>query len=116
MDLKTKLLTSGRVEELTVQVAGEETRVYFRRMNGIERDVFLSEQRPKAELPDYRQLGSLQRLLLALTLCDEIGTRLFSDGTDVGVMDSKLIDTLSAEAARINGFSKSGEEDAKKNS
>jgi hypothetical protein len=86
--------------------------VYVRTMTGAERDAF-EKQWAGGKVPDNVRAG-----LVAKTVVDESGTRLFkdSDVTNLGAKSALVLDRLFDVAQKLNGLSKRDVEVLEKNS
>lgn len=95
--------------------------VYVRALTGTERDKFegsLADQiRPDGSVKKM-DMTNIRAKLVALTVVDEDGQRIFSDA-DVKALGGKsaaVLDRLFAVAQRLSGFSKEDVEELAKNS
>lgn len=107
-ELKKKLLTSKRHME-KVEVPDLGLSIYLRRMNGIERDEFMSAQAQAQKDEKDKGLAAflaLQPKIVALTACDEDGDLIFESPEEVRELDGLLIETLSRKALEVNGMTK----------
>ena len=82
-------------------------------MRGAERDDF----RAAIEGTDTSLVGKFEAPLLALTLVDETGKRLFTidDVEALRAKSAKVLDRLTRIALRVNGMSDEAQEEATKN-
>lgn len=87
--------------------------VCIRAMSGAERDDF----RAAIEGKDTSLVGQFEAPLLALTLVDEEGKRLFSidDVEALRAKSAKVLDKLTQIAMRVNGMTEEAQEEAAKN-
>ena len=87
--------------------------VCIRAMSGAERDDF----RAAIEGTDTSLVGKYEAPLLALTLVDEEGKRLFTidDVEALRAKSAKVLDKLTQIAMRVNGMSEEAQEEAAKN-
>lgn len=102
-----------RVEKIAVPEWGGD--VFIREISAAERDAFeleMAKGKGSTVKPNFR--GSLA----ALVLCDESGTRLFSntDASQLGQMPSSGVDRVFAAASKLNAFSKEDVDELEKNS
>ena len=102
-----------RVEKIAVPEWGGD--VFIREISAAERDAYEAAALDKK---GNVQLVNVRARLVALTLCDEAGVRMFTD------LDHKLIadmpaagvDRVFAAASKLNAFSKEDIEELEKNS
>ena len=87
--------------------------VCIRAMSGAERDEF----RAAIEGMETSLVGKFEAPLLALTLVDEEGKRLFSidDVEALRAKSATVLDRLARIALRVNGMSEEAQEEAAKN-
>lgn len=87
--------------------------VCIRAMSGAERDDF----RAAIEGTDTSLVGKFEAPLLALTLVDETGRRLFTidDVEALRAKSARVLDRLTRIALRVNGMSDEAQEEATKN-
>lgn len=87
--------------------------VCIRAMSGAERDDF----RAAIEGKDASLVGKFEAPLLALTLVDEEGKRLFSidDVEALRAKSARVLDKLTQIAMRVNGMTEEAREEAAKN-
>jgi len=91
--------------------------VYVRRLNGLQRITWLEYLDKQPQDQSLAQALDSTAKLVALCACKENGERIFGDDDEAAVklhLDHITLDRLSAEAMYINGFSKSGSDDAEK--
>ena len=105
MSLKDQLKSAAAPRKpLKVSISGLSEPLYVRVMTVGERDAWeiLALRSPSGKVPD-----NFRSRYLAATLCDESGTRLFSDDEwpDIAAMDSGLISNLFDVSARHNKLS-----------
>lgn len=111
---KSAILAASDLAHEDVEVKQWGGTVRVRVMNGIERDEFRSLLAVEGGVP----IGKFSAALLAATLIDESGERLFSMD-DIESLQKKSASSLDAPAAvamRLNGLGGSAVEDAVKNS
>lgn len=87
--------------------------VHVRTMTGAERDAFeLSVTKSKQKDGTF-DIRGLKARLVALTLCDDEGSRLFGDDAldALNGKSAKVIDRLFEEAQRLNGLGKEAVEE-----
>lgn len=99
-------------EDVAVKEWGGSVRI--RTMSGKERDEFRAAVAEEAGM----KIGAFSAALLATTIVDEAGNRLFSveDVEALRGKSSKALDALAAVAMRLNGLGPTSHEDAVKNS
>ena len=97
--------------------------VFIRKWSGKERSLFLSKSIKADGNGAEVNLDSLydnMALVVAMSLCDEVGTRLFTaEQEDIAILSSKdgeIIQRIYQEALVLNGLAKKSIEDAAKNS
>lgn len=103
---RSAILEAADVKKETVEVPEWGGSVYVRVMTGTDRDLFESSMYLKGD----DRLINLRAHLCALTICNEDGTRLFSDADieALGKKSGEALDRVFKTAQRINGLS--GEE------
>lgn len=101
-------------ERITVPEWGGD--VYVRTMTGEERDSYITAVFGTSG--KERNMRNATAQLLARTLCDEKGNRIFSDGdaAALGRKSSAVLGPLFAAASRLNGLSKADMEEIVGNS
>lgn len=114
MFTKEQLLAFGVKQE---KVEFEGGFVYVRGMDGTERDrweqtTLQAQQKSKSEIYDHMRAS-----IVARTVCDEKGNRLFSDEDipKVSKMSAAVLDRMYVVGARLSGVSKSDAEELAKN-
>jgi hypothetical protein len=110
MDIKEKLLAlKPKIEKVDVPEVGT---VWVRGMTAIELDQWVANH-AKTDSRDH-----YHAFLIARTLCDENGKRLFTDEElkKVSTLPSQVADRLWDIAARLSGITKEAEEANRKNS
>jgi hypothetical protein len=100
-NIKSILLARQPLDKVDVPEFGKP--VFFRRMNGHDRDRFMASI---TEETSVKQVIELQNLILSLTLCDEKGVLVFDSSDEVGQMDGIIRDKLALAAMGLNGFTK----------
>lgn len=105
MSLRDRLKTAAAPRKpLKVSVAGLDEPLYVRVMTVGERDAWevLALRSPSGKVPD-----DFRSRYLALTLCDEAGTRLFKDDEwpEIAALDSGIVSNLFDVAAKHNKLS-----------
>lgn len=113
MDLKAKLLNASGVQSVPCPEIGET--VFLRRMTHDERGTWYASI-PEGGTQTSADIMSNQRLLVALTLCDADGKRLFETADEIKGIDGVLIERLSSLAMDMNVLSRKAQENAEKNS
>jgi predicted aspartyl protease len=104
MTLKEQILSAKRkIESVPENELG--LTVFLRRMTGGERDIYI-DAIEKGTVTGY--------LILALTLCDENGARLFENPDELKALDHTVIDRLALKAMEINGFTRAAREAVEK--
>lgn len=98
---KEQILLSDDLPQEPVQVPEWGGEVQVRTMTGTDRDAFEASLIGK----DGR-LENVRARLVSLTLCDEAGVRLFSDGDidALGQKSAKALDRVFTVAQRLNGI------------
>lgn len=94
-----------------VKVPEWDTTVYLREITVAERSKLLAKfETPRTESDAYAHI-------LLHSLCDENGTRVFSDDEfdTLASKNAKVIDRLSKQALKLNAINAEAVEDAKKN-
>jgi len=88
--------------------------VYVRTLTGTERDAFEQALSGKKNKPN---LDNVRARFAVLTICDENGKRLFSDGDvkALGEKSASALDRVFEVASRLNGFSSEDAEELAKN-
>lgn len=111
---KTAILAADDLKHEDVEVKQWGGLVRVRMMTGIERDEFRAAIAVEGGIP----VGQFAAALLAATIVDELGVRLFSID-DMAALQAKSAASLDAPAAvamRLNGLGAAAVEDAVKNS
>jgi hypothetical protein len=116
---KDQILESNDLKNEAVNVPEWGGTVYVRTMTGADRDQFESSM--VSVMPDGTRktdMTNLRAKLVALTIVDEAGARLFdtSDMDRLGLKSAAAIERVFAVAQRINGLGGQAEDDAIKNS
>ena len=98
---REQILQSDDLPRETVQVPEWGGEVQVRTMTGTDRDAFEASLIGKEG-----RLENVRARLVSLTLCDESGSRLFSDGdiTALGGKSAKALDRVFAVSQRLNGI------------
>jgi hypothetical protein len=82
--------------------------VHVRTMTGTDRDAFEASLITKESVPSSKdqRMHNVRARLVALTLCDETGERLFLDGEidALGRKSARALDRVFAVAQRLNGI------------
>jgi hypothetical protein len=110
---KSAILAASDLTHEDVHVAQWGGKVRVRSMSGIERDQFRAAVASEEGVP----VGRFAATLLAATIIDESGERLFTTD-DMAALQAKSaasLDTLAVVAARLNGLGKNAVDDAVKN-
>lgn len=117
MNILTKeaILAADDLPRETVLVPEWGGDVYVRTMSGTDRDAFESSLIARDGAKDGR-MENVRARLVALTLCDATGSRLFEDGEIValGRKSARALDRVFAIAQRLNGIGIEQAESAKK--
>ncbi len=109
-DLKQRITSAAlKLEELDVPEWGG--KVYVRRMSAAQRDVFLAATQLARESNNY---AGIDRLLVALTLCDEKGILIFDNQSELDGLDAVALDRASKAAMRVNALSSEAQADLAK--
>ena len=116
---KDQILESNDLKNEAVNVPEWGGTVYVRTMTGADRDQFESSM--VLVMPDGTRktdMTNLRAKLVALTIVDEAGARLFdtSDMDRLGLKSAAAIERVFAVAQRINGLGGQAEDGALKNS
>jgi hypothetical protein len=84
--------------------------LYVRTLNGTERDLFEASMQGKK---NKLNLDNVRARFAVLTICDESGTRLFTDhdAKALGEKSAAALDKVFAVAQRLNGFSDADSKD-----
>ena len=98
---REQILQSDDLPRETVPVPEWGGEVQVRTMTGTDRDAFEASLIGKEG-----RLENVRARLVSLTLCDETGSRLFSDGdiTALGGKSAKALDRVFAVSQRLNGI------------
>ena len=111
---KDQFLSFGKTAPVPVDVPEWGTTVYIKMMSGKDRCRWYSET-----VADEDAAAHNQASLLVKCLCDEQGTRLFSDSAeDMDAVNSKdwhALKRITTEALKLNKLTSDADEDAKKN-
>ena len=83
--------------------------VYVRRMNGKQREEFITAAHSAKETQKY---AALERLIVSLCVCDEAGALMFSVA-ELEVIDGSALAFLAKEAQRVNGLGEAKDSPAK---
>jgi len=102
---RDQILMCDDLPRETVQVPEWGGEVQVRTMTGTDRDAFESSLIGKDNQSGGR-LENVRARLVSLTLCDETGVRLFTDGdiTALGQKSAKALDRVFTVAQRLNGI------------
>ncbi|MBK5206125.1 MAG: hypothetical protein JJD98_12180 [Polaromonas sp.] len=111
---KSAILGASDLKHEDVDVPAWGGSVRVRTMTGAERDEF----RASLSAIDSKDIGKFSAALLAVTLIDEAGDRLFSsdDIAALQAKSAKSLDEPASVAMRLNGLGAGSVEDAEKNS
>ena len=116
---KDQILESNDLKNEAVDVPQWGGTVYVRTMTGADRDQFeASMVTVLADGTRKADLTNLRAKLVALTIVDENGARLFeaSDVDRLGLKSAAAIESVFAVAQRLNGLGAKAEDEAVKNS
>lgn len=108
---KDSIISSNDLPRERVSVPEWGGDVFIRTMSGADRDAF------EASLSDEnRRMKNIRARLVALTLCDETGIRLFSDEDvdQLGAKSASVLDRLFSISQRINKLGAKEESETKK--
>ena len=102
---KDAILAADDLPRETVHVLEWGGDVYVRTMSGADRDAFETSLIAREGERDGR-MENVRARLVALTLCDESGARLFEDGeiAALGRKSARALDRVFAVAQRLNGI------------
>lgn len=111
---KQQILSAADLPHEDVAVPEWGGTVRVKAMNGLERD----EWRKSLNVEGSTPLGRFSATLLAVTIVDENGQRIFeeSDLEAIERKNAKVLDGPTAVAMRLNGLGGASVEDAEKNS
>ena len=112
-DKQTILALKTRLKVEPVVVAGLESPIFVRGLNGRERDGFENAcftQRGKTRIMTTE---NIRAKLLVRAICDEAGARIFSDAeeNDLGTIPADILDSLFTVAQKLSGLGASDLED-----
>ena len=112
---KELILASDDLPRERVNVAQWGGDVFVRTMTGTDRDAFEASLITQDGGSDSR-LENVRARLVALTLCDESGARLFDDGeiAALGRKSARALDRVFSVAQRLNGIGTAEVDAAKK--
>ena len=107
---RESILQSDDLPKELVEVPEWSGDVYVRTLTGTERDAFEQSMVQKKNKPN---LANVRARFAVLTICDEKGDRLFTDGdaVELGSKSAAALDRVFAVAQRLNGFSDSDSEE-----
>lgn len=107
---KKEIIGAADMPRQTVNVPEWGGDVSVRTLNGFERDQF--------EISNIGNLANMRARLVALTVVDEMGVRIFSDADveHLGCKSSAALDRVFEVARKLSGMSKDAEKTAEKNS
>jgi hypothetical protein len=114
---KLDILNAKDAKLQSVEVPDWGGTLYLRVMSASERDAYEDEMyRIKGKDVEVNRLNARARLLVRC-LCDEQGTRLFSDddAKALGAKSAKVMGKLFDRASKLNGLSASDVEELEKN-
>ncbi len=108
---KELILAADDLPRERVNVAQWGGDVFVRTMTGTDRDAFEASL-----IGSDSRLENVRARLVALTLCDESGTRLFDDGeiAALGRKSARALDRVFSVAQRLNGIGTAEVDAAKK--
>ena len=121
-DLRGLILSKQDIQTEKVHIPEWDTDVYIKGLTGTERDSYeaslftVTESGKKVDVKMNR--ANVRAKLLVKTICDEDGSRVFSDA-DVEALGSKsaaALDKLFEVAQRLSGLSDKDVEELEKNS
>ena len=105
---KEAILAADDLPREIVSVPEWGGQVYVRTMTGTDRDAFEASliTRDSNTSSNDQRMHNVRARLVSLTLCDESGSRLFSDGdiTALGGKSAKALDRVFAVSQRLNGI------------
>lgn len=112
---KEAILAVDDLPRETVHVSEWGGDVYVRTMSGTDRDAFEASLIGREGSKEGR-MENVRARLVALTLCDESGLRLFEDGeiAALGRKSARALDRVFAVAQRLNGIGTEQADVAKK--
>ncbi len=117
---KSDLLKPWQVEILPVQVneLGEGSLVYVRSFSAAERSKLEVLGARFRETKNYDDTPKLRLLTVALSLCDEQGTRMFDESELdlIAQLPAVVVDRIFEAAGRINGLDAKKAQELEKNS
>ena len=117
MNILTKdaILAADDLPRETLRVPEWGGDVYVRTMSGTDRDQFEASLIAKEGAKEGR-MENVRARLVALTLCDASGTRLFEDGeiASLGRKSARALDRVFSVAQRLNGIGSEQADIAKK--
>lgn len=111
-------LRKAKLRKESVQIASLDGTVYVRGMTGAELDQWQQESFHRREKSGNDTDPLSTASLVAKTLCDEAGTRIYKD-TEVGEvadLPAEVLTPIADVAARLSGITKSAKEEIGKNS
>jgi hypothetical protein len=117
MSLRDSILAADDSPRVKVPCSEWGTDVFVRTLSASERDRFESDTLVKRGKVREANLLNLRARLVALTVCDENGVRVFSD-SDVEALSaksSKVLDRLFAVAKDLSGMTDADVEEQVKN-
>ena len=102
---REQILQCDDLPKETVKVPEWGGEVQVRTMTGTDRDAFEASLISK-EVGKEGRLENVRARLVSLTLCDEAGSRLFTDSdiTALGGKSARALDRVFAVAQRLNGI------------
>ncbi len=115
MDLKTRILTAKRALE-KADIPEWDFPVYIRRMTLTERGVFADATKEARDSGKFDKMRETTPILLALTLCDENGDRIFKESSELKDLDSVIMDRIALQALKVNKLTKEEDADLEKKS
>ncbi len=111
---KEAILSANDLPRELVEVPEWGGDIYVSTLNGTARDAFEQSMQGKKNKPN---LDNVRARFAVLTICDEDGTRLFTDADAkaLGEKSAAALDRVFAVAQRLNGFSSQDAEELAKN-
>ena len=108
---RDQILRQTALPRATLDVPEWGGTVTVRGLTGAERDAF--EAGCMASRGGVRNLANARARLVCLAVCDEEGTRLFSDGdaAAIGQLSAAALDRVFELAARLSGMTASDQEE-----
>ncbi len=106
-----------KIEQVDVPELGDGAHVFVRQFSAADRGKLETMGVQFKEGKQYDKVPRVRFLTVALSLCDEQGSRLFTDAEidEIGKMPASVVDRIFERAAELNALSKKAVEDAEKN-